>query len=228
MLLAFETSGLRGSVAIARADGEIHNAVMGEPLCHARDLLTLTVALLDGASSGLEDVESVAVGVGPGSYTGMRVGIAAAKGLCWARDLPLVGVSSLRVLALNAPEDASVVVPTVDAKRGAVYCAVYVRKNETLIEEMPASLARAVDVVRGLPDGATLVGSGTPVMLEAAAERNLVAGDKALWLPCAGKLAALALQKLAIGQTTSPLDIAPCYLRRSEAEERWEEKRRRA
>lgn len=225
MMLAFETSGLRGSVAVADGE-EIHGASMGEALCHARDLLVLAERLLGGCGLSARDVESVAVGVGPGSYTGMRVGIAAAKALAWARGLPLVGVNSLATLAQNAPTEASLVVPVVDAKRGTVYYGLYERGARGLAERIGASVAEASTLRETLPVGAMLVGSGAPVVARALPDRGFVIADETAWRPDAGKLAELALEKLARGETTSPFDVAPCYLRRSEAEELWEKKRR--
>jgi len=224
-MLAFETSGLCGSVAIAQ-DKEIREASMGEVLCHARDLLVLAECLLRECGLTVKDIASVAVGVGPGSYTGMRVGIAAAKALAWARGMPLVGVSSLATLARNAPTEASFVVPVIDAKRGAVYYALYERQAGELVERISASVGEASDLRETLPAGAMLVGSGSPIVAQALPGQGFAVADEAAWLPDAGKLAALALDKLARGDTTSPFNVTPCYLRRSEAEELWEKKRR--
>ena len=225
--LALETSGIRGSVAIVRGHGEVLEAKMGEALCHARDLLVLAEALLKEGGLRVGDLTSVGVSMGPGSYTGMRVGMAAAKVLAWTLSIPLVGVESLHVLARGVPDEHSVVAAAVDAKRGAVFYALYERCGADLVEVIPTGLAEAGTAVRQVPAGAAVVGSGARV-LAAASEKELIMLGEEFQDPRGGVLAEVALEKLARGETSDPFEISPCYLRRSEAEELWDKRHGRS
>ncbi|HYV66811.1 MAG TPA: tRNA (adenosine(37)-N6)-threonylcarbamoyltransferase complex dimerization subunit type 1 TsaB [Myxococcales bacterium] len=114
----------------------------------------LPEALLDLAS--LESVDALAAGIGPGSFTGLRVGLSAVKALAFARRLPLAGASSLRALALSARRHSELLVPTLPARRGELYaCAV---RGDRLV--IPETVLRAQDLPAWLPEGAVLLGPG--------------------------------------------------------------------
>ena len=114
----------------------------------------LPAALL--ALAPLESVDALAAGIGPGSFTGLRVGLAAVKALAYARKLPLAGASSLRALALGARRPADLLVPTLPARRGELYaCAL--RGGELV---MPETVLRAADFAAWVPAGAVVLGPG--------------------------------------------------------------------
>ena len=114
----------------------------------------LPAALL--ALAPLESVDALAAGIGPGSFTGLRVGLAAVKALAYARKLPLVGASSLRALALGARRPADLLVPTLPARRGELYaCAL--RGGELVL---PETVLRAADFAAWVPAGAVVLGPG--------------------------------------------------------------------
>lgn len=108
------------------------------------------------ALAPLESVDALAAGIGPGSFTGLRVGLAAVKALAYARKLPVAGASSLRALALAARRPSELLVPTLEARRGELYaCAV--RGGELV---RPETVLRAQDLAAWLPEGAVLLGPG--------------------------------------------------------------------
>jgi tRNA threonylcarbamoyladenosine biosynthesis protein TsaB len=108
------------------------------------------------ALAPLETVDALAAGIGPGSFTGLRVGLAAVKALAYARKLPVVGVSSLHALALSARRPSELLVPTLEARRGELYaCAV---RGSELVR--PETVLRAQDLAAWLPEGAVLLGPG--------------------------------------------------------------------
>ena len=114
----------------------------------------LPAALL--ALAPLESVDALAAGIGPGSFTGLRVGLAAVKALAYARKLPLAGASSLRALALGARRPADLLVPTLPARRGELYaCAL--RGGELVL---PETVLRAADFAAWVPAGAVVLGPG--------------------------------------------------------------------
>ena len=135
-VLAIDTSTLLGSVACV-VDGELRAEVSARVRArHGETVFTLLEQVLAHAEVERDALDLIACGLGPGSFTGTRVGVAAAKGLALALDKPLVGVSTLRALALAAPGE--VLAPVVDAHKGEVFVGVYARTTAGL-EERAAS-----------------------------------------------------------------------------------------
>jgi tRNA threonylcarbamoyladenosine biosynthesis protein TsaB len=131
-ILAFDTATRATTVALLDTDGGVivqrrDDPPRGERPRHTTQLMALIVEVLDGAGSGWSEVDRIAVGVGPGTFTGLRIGIATARGLARARTIPLVGISTLRSLALSAMATGSVpsgvVLSVLDARRGEVFAA---------------------------------------------------------------------------------------------------------
>lgn len=162
-VLAMDTSTELGSVAVL-IDGALAAEVGARVRArHGETLLPLVRGALDRAGLAVADVDLIAVGIGPGSFTGTRVGVATAKGLAVALDRPLVGVVSLAAIARGAP--GAWVVPVVDAHKGEVYVAAYERVGAALEERMApfhAPPAEAFEALRArVPrEGAVLCGSG--------------------------------------------------------------------
>jgi tRNA threonylcarbamoyladenosine biosynthesis protein TsaB len=132
-VLAFDTATPATAVALSGVGDVVftarHDPRPGERPAHATRLLPLVARVLERAEIGWEDVDRIAVGVGPGTFTGLRIGIATARALARARSLPLIGVSTLQSLALarprpdGAPAGLDVVLPVLDARRGEVFAA---------------------------------------------------------------------------------------------------------
>ncbi len=169
------------------------------------------------------DVELLAVGVGPGSYTGLRVGLMAAKTLAYATGRPLVGLDSLEVVARNAPADAMRVSVIADAQRGQLYVADYDRVAEGHLVRAGTSRIEPLDAWLARLEPATLVlGPGLDsARIRAALPAGLSAGDPALNYPAGHHLIDLARQKWADGRRDDLWLLEPLYLRRSSAEEQW-------
>lgn len=162
-VLAMDTSTELGSVAVL-VDGTLAVELSARVRArHGETLLPLIGAALDHAGLAREDVDLIAAGVGPGSFTGTRVGLATAKGLALALDRPLVGVVSLRAIARAAP--GGWIVPVVDAHKGEVYAAVYERAGAALLERVAPFHAPPNEALASLravlpPEGAVACGSG--------------------------------------------------------------------
>ena len=158
LLLALDTSTELGSVAVL-ADGELRAEVAARVRGrHGETLLPMVREALRLAMVDKAELDRIAVGLGPGSFTGTRVGVATAKGLALALDLPIVGVGSLRAIARGAP--APRISVAVDAHKGEVYAAVYRIDGGALVEEL-APFHATPDVARArLPEGVPTVGSG--------------------------------------------------------------------
>jgi tRNA threonylcarbamoyladenosine biosynthesis protein TsaB len=174
-ILAIETSSRRGSVALLDGERLIGSLEHEQPNSHAERLLPLIERLLADAGWGKSSLDRLGVGVGPGSFTGLRVGIALAEGLSVGLDRPLIGVGSLWAMAFGAlTEGAGPCCALLDARRDELFAAVYDRENGELaapaavpIQDLPAFLAanavRTVvgEVAQGLTHGRLQISGAT-------------------------------------------------------------------
>jgi len=133
LILALESSAKPASVAVC-ADGELLGLYFQNcGLTHSRTLLAMAESLLENLGVRAPDVDLVAVSRGPGSFTGVRIGVSAAKGLAWGMDKPVCGVSTLEAMARQSPEDGAVLCPVMDARRGQVYNALFEWRDGALV-----------------------------------------------------------------------------------------------
>ena len=144
VLLYLETSSKNCSVGISKEGTLLAREELSEAsFSHAEKLHPFIQSVLDKASLNLQDLEGIVVGKGPGSYTGLRIGVAAAKGLCLALDLPLLSVGSLEILAQNINnQESSYIIPLIDARRMEVYTAVFDEAGQ-LVKEPWAEILEA-------------------------------------------------------------------------------------
>ncbi len=125
-ILHIETSSAHCSVALSASGELIQSVEAGEAFSHARVLTVLIRDLLYSTGVSLDDLEAVAINLGPGSYTALRVGLSVAKGLCFGGDIPLITFTSFEVLANQSPIDfEGICIPMIDARRDEVYMQVY-------------------------------------------------------------------------------------------------------
>lgn len=214
-LLAFETSTEACSVAV-HVDGQVRERFEIAPRRHAELALPWAEQLLAEAGIARAQLDAVAVGRGPGAFTGVRLGIGLAQGIALALDLPVLALSTLQVLALRAPADAAHVLTTIDARMGEVYAATFERRDGQLIAladervcapdavELPAAIAdwHAVGTGMAAADG---------LLQQRFATR--LAGCDAGALPHASDLLALAVPAFARGDMLAPELVEAAYLR---------------
>lgn len=207
--LGIESSGPRGGVALLDGGRPAGLRVFERGMVHGREIAPAIRDLLEEAGWTAGSLDLVAVDVGPGSYTGLRVGLAAAKGLALAAGIPLAGVASLDVLAEAATGMARVVVPALDAKWDQIYGAVYEegRRKGDFLAEKPAVFAARV------PAGALVLGDALDAY--GALFRDVVRAPRELWDPDPRIVARLGE---APGARADAATLAPLYLRPTEAE----------
>ena len=153
MLLAIETSCLVSSVALLHEGVLKAEVTVQARLTHSEQLMPHIADMLTKAAVSKKDVDGVAVSVGPGSFTGLRIGLATAKGLAFAWKVPLVGVETPRSLAWNFVDSAYAVCPLIDAQKGNVYVSVYSWRQGKLYEDEAVTVMAATDVVKRVSEG---------------------------------------------------------------------------
>ncbi|GAB4260862.1 MAG: tRNA (adenosine(37)-N6)-threonylcarbamoyltransferase complex dimerization subunit type 1 TsaB [Deferrisomatales bacterium] len=224
MVLALDTAGETAGAAVA-VDGVVRaQCVAASASRHAERVMGLVEAVLAGAGVGKDALSCVAVSRGPGSFTGLRVGVATAKGLAVGLGLPAVGISTLRALAEGARPFPGRVVPVLDAKKRQVYGAAFDGISGEVVQEEGAWDPEAL--ARGLAEGPApclFLGSGLrpyrEVFAEALGSRFLAAPPERWAVPPA-QIARLGHEEFVSGGAMEPALLLPVYHRRSEAEEK--------
>jgi tRNA threonylcarbamoyladenosine biosynthesis protein TsaB len=217
--LALDTSTRTGGCAVLRGDDVLADVPGAAARTHAERLPGDLMTVLARAQLALRDVDVFAVATGPGSFTGLRVGIATMQGLAMAGERPLVGVSVLDALAHVAVADGARtrVATWVDAWRGEVYAALFdgVREVESASVELPGALLARL---RGAPT--RFIGDGAAAHREAIREAMGVRGEFAPVLepPLAGVTGRLARAEVLAGNRPGPAEIQPLYVRRPDVE----------
>lgn len=208
-LLAIDTTTPRGSVAVVSSDGVEAEARVQASEGHSRWLLPAVDALLRGLGVEPGSLDAFAVTVGPGSFTGLRVGLSSVQGLALASGKRCIGMSSLEVLALGATGEAETVVPLVDAFRSEVFWAVYGREGEALVPPRVGPLEEALERA---PAGCAFVGE--PAERHRTAIEGRVPGAQfpAVDLYLAVELGRAALRRGLTGGLDAAL-LRPLYLR---------------
>ncbi len=227
-LLAIETSGFTGGVAIIsdhQARGEL---IIGSKSTYSRRLLKSIMFLMEEAECSWEDVTEVAVSLGPGSFTGLRIGLATAKGICLSTGATLFGVPTLDVIAQNGLlSPAPVICPLMDARKGQLYAALYRNKGKGILERVSDYLVvKPQELHEHLPSHESVLFLG-PGLLSYRQSISGILGERALfapepfWYPRPLFCGLLALSRREQGvPPDDPISLIPLYLRLSEAEEK--------
>ncbi len=168
-----------------------------------------------------EDLEEVYVSAGPGSFTGLRIGITVAKTLAMACPVRLVAVGSIEVIAANAPLEAMNVGVVLDAKRGQVFAGSFERQGERLVPTLGACLTDPRNFVAESPKPMLLLGEGVKYHGEALKAEGVQVGADSLWWPGARAVCKIGWAMGRRGECADPASLGPIYLRVPEAQELW-------
>lgn len=233
-ILAIDSSGLTASVAVVEDDILISEYTVNYKKTHSQTLLPMLDEIRDMTELNLESVDAIAISNGPGSFTGLRIGSATAKGLGLALDKPIVEVSTLEALAYNHYGSDSYICPIMDARRSEVYTGVFtfetvsndVDKNftykfKTIMEPVPLGIEELIDRLIELGRDVIFTGDGIDVYRDIIASKMTVPYTFASAIANrqrAGSVALLALDMVKDGKIVSADDSAPVYLRLSQAE----------
>ena len=221
LVLGIETSTRQGGVAIVGEDHVLCETVLNVEVTHSERLLPAVDRALDEARITLDGLGGIAVSIGPGSFTGLRIGLSTAKGLAYATGLPLVGVPTLEAMAWALPAARWQVCPVLDARKQEVYAALFRHEPEGLRRVTEDAALPPEDLCRLIRNPTLFLGDGADAYGALFRERL---GDKMLLPPLASRgarpacVAELGRRRLLRGERDEPDSLVPRYLRPSEAE----------
>ena len=223
LILAFETSAKAASVALTENGKLLGESYQNTGLTHSQTLMVMAEDLLKQCGKTVEDVTAVAVAEGPGSFTGVRIGVAAAKGFAWGRQIPCYGISTLEAMAVSLGIYQGYVCPVMDARRSQVYNALfYVNQGQIqrVKEDRAIALTDLSEELKTLDGPIYLVGDGSNLTY-----KTLAGEIPALILPPEHRMhqraigvALLAEAKAQTGESGDGAALQPNYLRLSQAE----------
>ncbi|MDE6454635.1 MAG: tRNA (adenosine(37)-N6)-threonylcarbamoyltransferase complex dimerization subunit type 1 TsaB [Dysosmobacter sp.] len=222
-ILALETAAKAVSAAITEDGKVLASAFQDTGLTHSRTLMPLVELLLRNTDMTAADLDAVAVSAGPGSFTGVRIGVSAAKGLAWAADRPCVPVSTLAALARNVSFLDGLIVCAMDARRQQVYNALFEARNgklTRLTEDRAVALSDLAEELRGDPRPKTVLGDGGRLCRDFLTEAGVPCrlAPPHLVKENAVSVALEAEEAARAGGLVSAQELAPVYLRPPQAE----------
>ena len=227
LILSIESSGETASAAVVTENKVLAEINIANKLTHSETLMPMIDFLLRAADINLSSVDFIALGVGPGSFTGLRIGAATAKAVCRGADKKLIPVPSLDALAFNIIVSDAIIVPVMDARRGQVYSCIYENKNGRqikLTEYMAEDLEIIFDIVLKYEREVIFLGDGSDAFYDRilARSKNFNIAPPNLRLQRAASVGLLASRRVdeAVGHGANPL----IYLRKPQAEREAENK----
>ena len=231
LILAFESSAKSAGAALWRDGSLLGEYHQNSGQTHSRTLLKMAEDLLRNCDLSVSDLDHVAVAAGPGSFTGLRIGVAAAKGLSWGREIPCVGVSTLEAMARSCAACDGVLVCCMDARRQQVYNALFEVKDGALIrltEDRAISVAELDAELKNIEKTKILVGDGAALCYNSLQNRqNLVLAPEHLRLQRASGVALAAAELISADGVLPPEAVNPNYRRLSQAERERAEKKKK-
>ena len=232
-VLGLDTATLVSGVALASENKLLAEITLQTRKTHSELLMPHIASLLEMAEVNKKELKGVAVSIGPGSFTGLRIGLATAKSIAYALQLPLLGISTLEALAWHYPVPGIYTAALLDAQKGNAYAALYAWEHGTIVGKEPVTVASFAEVLEhcaALERPVVLVGD---IVQKKAAKlqelpENVILAPAHMIMPRAANVAQAALRRLAAGESDHVMDLEPVYIRRSEAEVLWEKRHAKA
>ena len=225
LTLAFESSAKAASAALCDGEKLISSVMQCSGLTHSRTLLPMAEDLLRNTGLSMADIDCFAVAQGPGSFTGIRIGVSTVKGLSWAAEKPCVGVSTLAAMAWNGIAAGGLVCAVMDARRAEVYNALFTiedGKPKRLCDDRALSLSLLTEELEERGEAPFLVGDGAEITEEFLKEKKLPyrsAPENVRWQNAWGVAMEACGKPLLQSQ-----ELLPTYLRLSQAERERQER----
>ncbi|MBI5194838.1 MAG: tRNA (adenosine(37)-N6)-threonylcarbamoyltransferase complex dimerization subunit type 1 TsaB [Nitrospirae bacterium] len=220
-ILALETATMAGSAAIVSDEELIGEIRVNISVAHAERLMPSIEYLLNASRISIKDIDAFAVSIGPGSFTGLRIGLSTAKGFSYSTGRPIISVPTLDAFARTLPFCPHFICPLLDARKNEVYAGLYKWERGICTKIVPETAINPADFLRQIKGPAVFMGEGAKIYRKFIED---VLGDAALFapaakmIPSASAVGEIALEKLKEGTIADPVSLAPFYLRKSEAE----------
>ena len=223
LLLSFETSAKAASVALMEETRLLGECYQNTGMTHSQTLMVMAEDLLSQCGKTVDDVTAVAVAAGPGSFTGVRIGVAAAKGFAWGREIPCYGISTLEAMAESLGIYQGYICPVMDARRAQVYNALFYVNQGNITRVAPdraIALSDLGEELKNLQESVFLVGDGSNLCYNTLLKDvpNLVLPPEHRMHQRAVGVAILAARQAEAGLSPSGNELTPNYLRLSQAE----------
>ena len=221
LFLCVDSSTMYGSVAIVSDSGCISEHSLVSRITHSKRLLTSIQTIMQECELKWPDLDGLAITIGPGSFTGLRIGLTTIKGICMATGLPLIGISSLEALACQFPYCSLPICPILDARKQEVYTALYHTTSGTIRTDMEPCVTGIDTLAANIHEPTLFVGDGVDVYKDTIIEKlatNALFAPPQLIFPKATATGTLALRQFNMNQFLDPASAAPIYIRPSDAE----------
>jgi tRNA threonylcarbamoyladenosine biosynthesis protein TsaB len=219
LIIGLDTTSQSGSVSLIN-----ENKILGECLFnvgprHSENVVSSLEWLLDTLNIEKREIEALAVSIGPGSFTSIRVGVTIAKSLAYSMKIKIVGVSSLEVLAMNIPQAGMNICSMLDAKRNEVYSAIYKYNNDFLTRTRDEKVGSVEALLNDIKVPTVFVGDGSVIYKkELANSRNSILVSDNFNIIRSSNCALLGIVKLNDGNSDDVMGLVPNYLRKTDVE----------
>ena len=224
-ILAIETATVAGSVAVVDDNkGLIGEIKVDVKIAHSERLMSSVEWLLRASGISIEEIDALAVSIGPGSFTGLRIGLSTAKGLSYATNKPIVPVPTIDAFASSLPFCSHLICPMLDARKNEVYAGLYKWEGRLLRKILPATAINPGELLEQIRGPVVLMGDATVTYKQLIADilkTNAIFAPPSKMSPSASTVAEMAIEKINQGIITDPISLTPFYIRKSEAEIRW-------
>ena len=228
-ILGIETATRTGGVAIVSEDGVLAEYTLNIEVTHSERLMSTVDRVFKDTGLRMASIDGFGVSIGPGSFTGLRIGLSTVKGLAFTTGKPVAAVPTLKALAWNTPHARYPVCPLLDARKKEVYAALYRYDGGELVQDLPETVLPLAELAERVAGEVLFTGEGA--RLFAGDIERLFAGralfaPRSATVPSAAGIAEIALAMISVGRQTGPDGLSPMYIRRPEAELAWEKRER--
>ena len=222
-ILGIDTSTMMGAVGIVEDDTLVAELRTNVALTHSERLMAHVDGLLKTARLTLKEMDGFAVTIGPGSFTGLRIGLAAAKALAYAGGKPIAGIPTLEALADNLSYSRYQIAPCLDTRKKMLYAAIYKVTDTVRKEVMAPAAITPQELAERIEEPTVFLGEGAYVYREYFEARlccQALFAPRALGSPSGATVAFRGLKMINDGRASDPMSLVPYYIRKSDAEEK--------
>lgn len=231
-ILGIDSSSIVATAAVLSEKKLFSEYIVNNKKTHSEKMMAIVDQVLKDSGLTINDIDAIAVAKGPGSFTGIRIGMACVQGMAHALNKPLIGVNTLDGLAYNLMGTKDLLCPVINAQRQEVYTSLYRWEDCKLKRLWDYKLIKAdtlLEELLGINENIVVLGDGLPILEDSLknignqAEENIISAHPVFSMPRASSIATAALQEYIHGNIQDCFSIKPFYIRKSNAEEKWEE-----